>query len=49
MVVWLEVMRVDGVIVLLDGWGNLYVDYVNIFEEIGKRDIFVVGVIFNGI
>ncbi len=28
--------------------GNSHVDYANTFEEIGKRDIPVVGVTFNG-
>ena len=45
---WLEAMRVDGAIVSSDGWGNSHVDYANTFEEIGKRDIPVVGVTFNG-
>lgn len=44
----LEAMRVDGCIVSCDGWGNSHVDYANTFEEIGKRDIPVVGVTFNG-
>lgn len=45
---WLEAMRVDGCIVSSDGWGNSHVDYANTFEEIGKRNIPVVGVTFNG-
>lgn len=45
---WLEAMRADGAIVSSDGWGNSHVDYANTFEEIGKRDIPVVGVTFNG-
>lgn len=45
---WLEAMRVDGAIVSCDGWGNSHVDYANTLEEIGKREIPVVGVTFNG-
>lgn len=45
----LEGMRVDGCILSCDGWGNSHVDYANTFEEIGKRNIPVVGVTFNGI
>lgn len=45
---WLEAMRVDGVIISADGWGNSHVDYANTIEEIGKRDIPCVGVTFNG-
>ena len=41
-------MRVDGCIVSCDGWGNSHVDYANTFEEIGSREIPVVGVTFNG-
>lgn len=44
----LESMRVDGVVVSSDGWGNSHVDYANTFEEIGKRKIPAVGVTFNG-
>lgn len=45
---WLEAMRADGAIVSCDGWGNSHVDYANTIEEIGKRDIPVVGITFNG-
>ncbi len=45
---WLEAMRVDGAIVSVDGWGNSHVDYANTIEEIGKRDIPVVGLSFIG-
>ncbi|NLM06467.1 MAG: proline reductase [Tissierellia bacterium] len=45
----LEAMRVDGCIVSCDGWGNSHVDYANTFEEIGRRNIPVVGVTFNGV
>lgn len=45
---WLEAMRVDGAILSCDGWGNSHVDYANTMEEIGKRNIPVVGIAFNG-
>lgn len=46
---WCEAMRLDGVILSSDGWGNSHVDYANTFEEIGKRGIPTVGVTFNGV
>ena len=46
---WLESMRVDGCIVSCDGWGNSHVDYANTLEEIGKRNIPLGGVTFNGV
>jgi D-proline reductase (dithiol) PrdE len=45
---WLEAMRVDGTIVSCDGWGNSHVDYANTIEEIGKRNIPLVGMTFIG-
>src|SRR5690554_7012467 len=45
---WLEAMRVDGAILSCDGWGNSHVDYANTMEEIGKRNIPVVGMTFIG-
>ena len=45
---WLESMRVDGTIVSCDGWGNSHVDYANTIEEIGKRNIPLVGMTFIG-
>jgi len=45
---WCEAMRVDGVIISVDGWGNSHVDYANTIEEIGKRGIPVVGLSFIG-
>ncbi|WXR62173.1 glycine/sarcosine/betaine reductase component B subunit [Peptostreptococcaceae bacterium AGR-M142] len=44
----IEGMRADGVIFSLDGWGNSHVDFANTIEEIGKRDIPVVGMSFIG-
>lgn len=45
---WLEGMRADGAIVSVDGWGNSHVDFAHTVEEIGKRNIPVVGVSFVG-
>lgn len=45
---WVEAMRADGAIVSVDAWGNSHVDYANTIEEIGKRDIPVVGLSFIG-
>lgn len=45
---WVEAMRADGVIISVDGWGNSHVDYANTIEEIGKREIPVVGLSFIG-
>lgn len=45
---WVEAMRVDGVIISVDGWGNSHVDFANTIEEIGKRNIPVVGLSFIG-
>ena len=45
---WLEGMRTNGVIVSTDGWGNSDVDFANTLEEIGRRDISVIGLKFIG-
>lgn len=45
---WIEAMRADGVIISVDGWGNSHVDFANTIEEIGKRNIPVVGMSFVG-
>jgi D-proline reductase (dithiol) PrdE len=45
---WVEAMRADGVIVSIDGWGNSNIDFATAIEEIGKRDIPVVGMSFVG-
>ena len=31
---WAEAMRVDGIIISVDGWGNSHLDYANTIEEI---------------
>ncbi|MGM0168975.1 D-proline reductase (dithiol)-stabilizing protein PrdE [Enterococcus sp. AZ135] len=45
---WLEGMRTNGVIASTDGWGNSDVDFANTLEEIGRRDISVIGLKFIG-
>ena len=45
---WVEAMRVDGVIVSIDGWGNSNIDFVSVLDSIGDRDIPVVGLSFIG-
>lgn len=45
---WAESMRADGVIISVDGWGNSHVDFANTIEEVGKRDIPLVGISFVG-
>jgi D-proline reductase (dithiol) PrdE len=45
---WAEMSRADGVIISVDGWGNSHVDYANTIEEIGKRQIPLVGLSFVG-
>lgn len=45
---WLEGMRTNGVIATTDGWGNSDVDFANTLEEIGRRDISVIGLKFIG-
>ena len=46
---WAEAMRVKGAIVSEDSWGNSNVDLAHTIEEIGKRDIAVVGISFVGV
>ncbi len=46
---WAEAARVDGVLISVDGWGNSHVDYANTIEELGKRDIPVSGLSFQGV
>lgn len=45
---WIQSMGCDGAIVSTDGWGNSDVDFANTLEEIGKRNISVVGLKFIG-
>lgn len=43
-----ECMRVDGVILSSDGWGNSDVDYANTCEQLGVRNIPMSGLNFSG-
>lgn len=45
---WVKSMGCDGVIISTDGWGNSDVDFANTLEEIGKRDVSVIGLKFIG-
>lgn len=45
---WLKSMGANGAIVSTDGWGNSDVDFANTLEEIGQRDISVIGLKFIG-
>ncbi|HCM89821.1 glycine/sarcosine/betaine reductase component B subunit [Vagococcus fluvialis] len=45
---WVKSMGCDGAIVSTDGWGNSDIDFANTLEEIGKRDVSVVGLKFIG-
>lgn len=45
---WAEAMRVDGVIVSIDGWGNSNIDFATAVGEVGRRNIPVVGMSFVG-
>jgi len=46
---WVEAMRADGVIVSIDGWGNSNIDFATAIEEVGRRNIPVVGMSFVGV
>lgn len=43
-----EAMGAEGTIVSVDGWGNSHVDFAHTIEEIGKKNIPVVGMSFVG-
>ncbi len=43
-----QLMRVDGAIVAIDGWGNHHVDFVNVIEQLGIRGIPSVGLSYIG-
>ncbi|AYD39150.1 proline reductase [Clostridium fermenticellae] len=45
---WIEAMRADGVIVSIDGWGNSNIDFASLIQEVGERDIPIVGMSFVG-
>jgi len=43
-----EALRVDGVLVSIDSWGNCHIDFASVIETIGERNIPVVGLSFVG-
>ena len=45
---WLDAMNCDGAVVSADGWGNSDVDFMNTMEQIGQKNISVVGLKFIG-
>lgn len=46
--VMVKALGYEGAIISVDGWGNSHVDYANTIEEIGKREVEVVGLSFVG-
>lgn len=44
-----QAMRADAAIVSIDGWGNHHVDFVNVIEELGIKNIPSVGISFIGL
>ncbi len=44
-----QLMRADGAIVAIDGWGNHHVDFVNVIEQLGIRGIPSVGLSYIGL
>ncbi|WP_301860513.1 glycine/sarcosine/betaine reductase component B subunit [uncultured Megasphaera sp.] len=45
---WLKAMACDGAVISADGWGNSDVDFMNTMEQIGQRNISIVGLKFIG-
>ena len=45
----IEAMGVDGAIVTTEGFGNNHIDFASHIEQIGKRDVAVVGVSFSAV
>lgn len=43
-----QMLRADGAIVAIDGWGNHHVDFVNVIEQLGVRGIPSVGLSYIG-
>ncbi|MDR0877672.1 MAG: hypothetical protein LBN21_06440 [Treponema sp.] len=46
--VQLEAMRLDGVLISIDSWGNCHIDFASVIEAIGERGIPLVGLSFVG-
>ena len=45
----IEAMEIDGAIVTTEGFGNNHIDFAAHIEEIGKRDVNVVGVTYSAV
>lgn len=45
----IEAMEVDGAIVTTEGFGNNHIDFAAHIEEIGKRDVSVVGMTYSAV
>lgn len=43
-----KMMKVDGAVVAIDGWGNHHIDFVNVIEQLGIRGIKSVGLSYIG-
>lgn len=43
-----QMLRADGALVAIDGWGNHHVDFVNVIEQLGLRGIPSVGLSYIG-
>ena len=43
-----EILRADGAVVAIDGWGNHHVDFVNVIGQLGLRGIPAVGLSYIG-
>ena len=44
-----RMLRADGAIVAIDGWGNHHIDFVNVIEQLGIRGIPSVGLSYIGL
>ncbi|WP_239254697.1 D-proline reductase (dithiol) proprotein PrdA [Listeria ilorinensis] len=44
-----EAMDIDGAIVTTEGFGNNHIDFASHIEEIGKRDVEVVGITYSAV
>ncbi len=44
-----RLLRADGALVAIDGWGNHHVDFVNVIEQLGIRNIPSVGLSYIGL
>jgi Glycine/sarcosine/betaine reductase component B subunits. len=44
-----EAVRADGAIIAIDGWGNHHIDFVNVIEQLGLKNIPTVGLSYIGL